>query len=144
MTALKDLQTDRNKIIELTGVIERMEKDKSKIQDWVKAKEKEVNDFEARALNVRKELDALKSKTDSDIKESEKKKTELYKLQQSVNQDLKELKELKAENDRIERDNASRFNVLEGKEARLNSLDLEVTKKLNKWNEIRESFLLIK
>lgn len=144
MSKLSDLQTDRGKIIELTGIIERMEKEKAQFDQHFLIKQNEINAFEARALKTRTDLEDLKKKADESIKQSEKKAAELLVIQSEVKKGLEEAKALNAENQRIERDNASRFNVLEGKEARLNSLDLEVSKKVQRWREIQEAFLLIK
>lgn len=139
-----DIETDKMKVTELRAIIQAMESDRGRIEEWVKSKENEWNAFEARAERTRNELIELRKKADSEKKDLENKKLEFSKDYEKLSKDLSENRALDSENKKNLSDIDSKLNILKSREDAIDSKDIELTRKLNKWNEIREQFYLIK
>jgi len=135
-----DLMTEKMKMDDLQAQVKKLTSEKEKIMAWVKAKQDEVNAFNAKAEQIRDDL----VKQENDLSKKKKDLTHLEDAERKENailqKERKELVELRAKNNVEISEIVAQRASIEVRMVELKKLEESVNYKLSKWNLIKESF----
>jgi chromosome segregation ATPase len=132
--------TEKMKMDDLQAQVKKLTSEKEKIMAWVKAKQDEVNAFNAKAEQIRDDL----VKQENDLSKKKKDLTHLEDAERKENailqKERKELVELRAKNNVEISEIVAQRASIEVRMVELKKLEESVNYKLSKWNLIKESF----
>ena len=135
-----ELMTEKMKMDDLQAQVKKLTSEKEKIMAWVKAKQDEVNAFNAKAEQIRDDL----VKQENDLSKKKKDLTHLEDAERKENailqKERKELVELRAKNNVEISEIVAQRASIEVRMVELKKLEESVNYKLSKWNLIKESF----